>query len=146
MIERTGRILPTVRGVIMRNGKFLLVQRSKNDKWSPGMWEFPGGKIDFGQDINDALKREIKEETGLDISVREPLFFWDQDIKDLPKYEGFILITLYFSCEAPLNARVVLSDEHDDHKWIEYSELKEIKDQLANHTVEVMERLEKAEF
>lgn len=145
MIEGSGKILPTVRGIVMRNGKFLLVQRSKNDSWSPGMWEFPGGKIDFGQDINDALKREMVEETGLDITIKEPLFFWDQNVEGVPKYEGFILVNLYFSCEAPLNAKVVLSHEHDDYKWVEYSELKDIKDQLASHTVEVIERLEKAE-
>lgn len=141
MIKQANKVLPVVRGVIIRNGKFLLIQRSKDDSWSPGMWEFPGGKIDFGQDINDALKREVKEETGLDISVKEPLFFWDQDI-EVEKYKDKVLVNLYFVCEAPLNGKVTLSEEHDDSMWLDFHALKQLKNSLASHTLEVIERLE----
>lgn len=145
MIERANKVLPSVRGIIARNGKFLLVQRAKNDRWSPGMWEFPGGKIDFGQDINEALKREIREETGLDVTVKEPLFFWDEVIR-VEKYKDKVLVVLYFACEAPINSRVVLSEEHDSSMWVDFATLKQLRDNMANHTVEVIDRLEGAGY
>lgn len=144
MLNHSGKIVPTVRGVITRNGKFLIIQRSATDSWNAGKWEFPGGKIDFGQDINEALKREIKEESGLDVVVKEPLFFWDENIES-PRYKGKILASMYFACEAPLNAKVILSEEHQGCKWIEFEELKRFDQELANHTQEALQRLIKAE-
>ncbi len=58
-------------GSIIVNDKneVLLVKRSKNSKTFAGMWSRPGGTIEFGEKVEDALKREIKEEVGLDIEI-----------------------------------------------------------------------------
>ncbi len=61
-----------VAGVIFHQGRILLHQRQKGDALE-GTWEFPGGKVEEGERPQEALKREIQEETGLDIEVQEKL-------------------------------------------------------------------------
>ncbi|MCS7280346.1 MAG: (deoxy)nucleoside triphosphate pyrophosphohydrolase [Desulfobacterota bacterium] len=53
-------------GIIEKDGKILIAKRKdkEGDKW-----EFPGGKVERGEDLKDCLKREIKEELNLDITV-----------------------------------------------------------------------------
>lgn len=59
----------TVLGVIARSdGKFLITKRVMTKAWAPGWWEVSGGAAQAGEDSKDAVKREIKEETGLDVT------------------------------------------------------------------------------
>ncbi len=59
----------TVLGVIMRpDGKFLITRRVMTKAWAPGWWEVSGGAALAGEDSKDAVVREVKEETGLDVS------------------------------------------------------------------------------
>ena len=62
------RQLLVAAGVIFRDGKILMNKR--NDPHNPqfhGLWEFPGGGIEYGESVIDSLKREVKEETGYDV-------------------------------------------------------------------------------
>ena len=59
----------TVLGVVVRpDGKFLITQRVMTKVWAPGWWEVSGGAAQAGEDSQDAVKREILEETGLDVT------------------------------------------------------------------------------
>ena len=59
----------TVLGVEVRpDGKFLITQRVMTKAWAPGWWEVSGGAAQAGEDSQDAVKREILEETGLDVT------------------------------------------------------------------------------
>jgi A/G-specific adenine glycosylase len=58
---------------IYKDGKYLIQSRPKG-KTFEGMWEFPGGKREKGEDLRHCVKREIKEELGVELSVR-PFFF-----------------------------------------------------------------------
>ena len=59
----------TVLGVVSRpDGKFLITKRVMTKAWAPGWWEVSGGAAMAGEDSLDAVKREILEETGLDVS------------------------------------------------------------------------------
>ena len=80
--NRTGRIMRrndwnladdeyhlTVLGVVMRrDGKFLITKRAMDKAWAPGWWEVSGGACMAGEESEEAVKREILEETGLDVS------------------------------------------------------------------------------
>ena len=57
-------------GVVLENGRVLLTQR-KVGAHLEGMWEFPGGKVEAGEDPRDALVRELREELGIDVVVGE---------------------------------------------------------------------------
>ena len=62
----------TVLGIIQRkDGKFLITKRVKTKAWAPGWWEVSGGAAMAGEESQDAIKREIREETGLDVSQAE---------------------------------------------------------------------------
>lgn len=62
----------TVLGVIMRpDGKFLITQRVMTKSWAAGHWEVSGGGVQAGEESAEAVKREILEETGLDVSKAE---------------------------------------------------------------------------
>lgn len=53
--------------------EILFVKRAKTEDFMQGQWELPGGSSDFGEVPKDALKREVKEECGIDVEVLNPL-------------------------------------------------------------------------
>lgn len=62
----------TVLGVVARpDGKFLITKRVMTKHWAPGWWEVSGGSVQAGEDSEDAVKREVLEETGIDVSGAE---------------------------------------------------------------------------
>jgi 8-oxo-dGTP pyrophosphatase MutT (NUDIX family) len=89
--KRTGRIMQrndwcladdeyhlTVLGVIAHpDGKFLITKRVMTKAWAAGWWEVSGGGVNAGEDSFDAVVREVKEETGLDVSNAEGGFLFD---------------------------------------------------------------------
>ncbi|MCD4780677.1 MAG: NUDIX domain-containing protein [Candidatus Omnitrophica bacterium] len=101
-----------VRGVLKdEQGRFLLLQRSRDSRHQPGFWEFPGGKVDPGENFADALIREFKEETGLDIHLSSVLTAgeWERE-----EYK----IVYLFMCVDPVGGEICLSREHDDWAWM----------------------------
>lgn len=62
----------TVLGVVARpDGKFLITKRVMTKSWAPGWWEVSGGACQAGEESLDAVKREVLEETGLDVNNAE---------------------------------------------------------------------------
>jgi 8-oxo-dGTP diphosphatase len=59
--------------ILNSNGDVLLAKRSKNVKAQKEMWEMPGGVVEFCEMRDDALKREVKEELGIDIKILKEL-------------------------------------------------------------------------
>ena len=105
-------------GIIRYNDEYLIVKRSKNDDFLPGIWEFPGGNIEDGELILDALKREIYEEIGLTIDTNKSLLehFYDT-INE--KTERYHYIELDFLIEVDTKELdIKLSEEHDEFCWV----------------------------
>jgi 8-oxo-dGTP diphosphatase len=61
-----------VAGLIFKDGKVLVCQRTKHQTM-PLKWEFPGGKIEEGEQPRDALRRELEEELGINAQIGEEL-------------------------------------------------------------------------
>ena len=78
-----------VKAFIVKDGKLLIVKRSANDEQSPGGWEFPGGRLKKDEDPYIGLKREVKEETDLDISIVQVM-----DVQHFTRVDGQIIKTL----------------------------------------------------
>lgn len=55
------------------HGKYFASQRGPQSRNEGGLWEFPGGAVEFGDSLEDAIAREIREEFGIDIQVGELL-------------------------------------------------------------------------
>ncbi|MFS1428311.1 NUDIX hydrolase [Vibrio splendidus] len=97
----------------------LLIQRAKTDEHG-GMWESVGGGVDDGEMPHHAIVREVKEETGLDVTVsyqRSIVFSDDANASKQYKADLFIALTV--------DGDVVLSDpeEHINFEWVKRSEL-----------------------
>jgi 8-oxo-dGTP diphosphatase len=59
--------------IVDNKGRLLVAMRGPDSKNERGLWEFPGGAVEYGEKLADALKREMKEELGIEISVGELL-------------------------------------------------------------------------
>ena len=74
---------PVVAGVIVKEGRILLARRPKGKKRA-GLWEFPGGKLEPQEGPEEALKRELREELGVEVSVLKRLAEVDFDYPEVP--------------------------------------------------------------
>ena len=76
-------------GVLLRaDGAFLLTSRPEGKPYA-GYWEFPGGKVEAGEDIRSALERELREELGIQVREASP---WRDEVVDYPH----ALVRLHF--------------------------------------------------
>jgi 8-oxo-dGTP diphosphatase len=62
--------------VVIRGGKVLLIQRGKEPL--KGRWVIPGGTVELGETLEDAVAREVREETGLIVRAREVVLVFDR--------------------------------------------------------------------
>lgn len=99
------------KAIIMREGKALIIRRADNDQIGPGSWEFAGGKLEFGEQPEDCLRREVLEETGLTIDVGAVAYAAAFTIGDTRQ----TTIIAYY-CTAG-QGQVCLSAEHQDFCW-----------------------------
>lgn len=101
------------------NGRYLVIQRSLASKNNGGAWDFPGGKVDAGEDFATALLREVAEETSLTIRLR--------GLAGSAESELPAAIVIYLIMEADVvEGQVQLSDEHIAHQWVTPGELSTI--------------------
>jgi len=104
--------------IIVRDdaGRCLLLKRSTGSKGNPGKWELPGGKIDPGESLDEALLREVAEETGLTISIQGVVGAAESE---LPAWK-----VVYLILEGRVESgEVGLSEEHDDYVWVDPQKL-----------------------
>ncbi|MHA6529599.1 NUDIX hydrolase [Paenibacillus sp. BAC0078] len=111
MSRNSKSIVVAVKGVIVHKGKILLVQRAAEDSVGAGSWECPGGKIEFGEGLETALVREIREETGLTVEVGALLY-----VSSFLSDPGRQLIIITYLCKSD-DDTVLLSEEHTAYKW-----------------------------
>ena len=55
--------------IVAEDGRLFLAKRGPEARAERGLWEFPGGTVEFGESLSDALRREIDEEYGIEISI-----------------------------------------------------------------------------
>lgn len=80
--------------IVDEQGRLFLARRGPQAKNERGLWEFPGGGVEFGEKLHDALRREIYEEYGIEIAVGELL-----DVVDhLLAAEGQHWVSLTYLC------------------------------------------------
>jgi 8-oxo-dGTP diphosphatase len=107
--------------VLLRDNedKCLFLRRSADSKTNPGRWEPPGGKIEPGERLDEALQREVLEEAGLQIRVNRLLGAIE-----------FELPTVKVACLIMEGRRtggdVRISSEHDAYRWLRLTELRQV--------------------
>lgn len=108
-----------------KDGKFLLLKRPN------GMWDPVGGRIDPGEILVDALRREVSEETQLDFQGGAKLIA-AQDIMFDDKH------VVRLSYIGNIEGNPVLSSEHVDFKWLVFNEMKSLEG-LDPYVLELIE-------
>jgi 8-oxo-dGTP diphosphatase len=69
-----------VAAIILRSDQVLLVQRGREPAY--GQWSLPGGLVELGESLHDAVRREVREEAGLDVEVVDVVAVLDRVITD----------------------------------------------------------------
>ena len=123
------KIIEVVAAIIVEKDKVLVTQRGYGE-FKDG-WEFPGGKVELGETLESALKREIKEELEIEIDTYIDTVEYD--------YPQFHLTMHCYKCRI-LDGQLMLK-EHEASKWVSQDELNEI-DWLAADRI-VVERMRK---
>jgi 8-oxo-dGTP diphosphatase len=118
---RVSRIFVTVDIVVARKEKqgfsILLIQR-RNDPFK-GDWALPGGFVDENEDLPDAARRELREETGLEISNLEQLGAFGKPGRD-PRHHT---VSVAFLAHAGQKSVAVAADDAQDAKWFALDDL-----------------------
>lgn len=99
-------------------GKILILKRSTDSKTNPGKWELPGGKVDQGESFDQALIREVHEETQLKISLEHVVGVSEQNLHLI---RAVHIIMSGKIVEGELN----LSREHEGYAWVFFENLPE---------------------
>ena len=93
----------------------MLIQRSRLSRFFGRQWDVPGGKVDVGEDFDEALHREVKEETGLRVNITGVAGATEHE---LPK----VRVVLLFLETRRASGKVRLSEEHEQFKWVSLAE------------------------
>ncbi|MCW4003663.1 MAG: NUDIX hydrolase [Candidatus Bathyarchaeota archaeon] len=100
--------IPSVEAMIVMNKSLLLLRRKNNP--AMGQWWFAGGRIRKGESLEEALFREVKEETDLDVNTYK---FVDVYSRVFPERHDIAIVYLC-TCK---DGKVVLNDEHSEYKF-----------------------------
>ncbi len=106
--------ITVVGAVIVRDGLIYCARRGLTGAL-PGMWEFPGGKVEKDESFAEALVREIDEELSCEISVREPLETTTHE------YDFAVVTLATFLCELVVGEP--RSNEHAEEQWLPVGKL-----------------------
>lgn len=114
-------------GCIIKSGNKILFLQRKSKNFNEVVWAIPAGKIEKGETPEQALKREIKEETKLELS----------DFSIIKKYnirlnkKNYDFTYFLFKAEVPENSEVIISDEHISYRWVKIDEINELNLELG---------------
>ena len=105
-----------VRVLIYHDNKLLILKRAGSDKNDASLWDVPGGKIESSESLDDAIKREVYEETGISessilIDDLYGLIFDDFDSTSK-------LVIAVYICQSK-TTDICLNLEHSEYKWID---------------------------
>lgn len=128
---------PGVYALIIKDGKIVIVRNR-----STGKYFFPGGGVNIGEKIEDALKREVSEETGLKIVIerffhfKESFFYYD------PWNEAYHSFSFFFICRPATltfaNKKDIQDEEAENPEWIEIKNLKAENIQSFGEIIELL--------
>lgn len=116
-----------VKAIIIQNNTFLALKRTQEEL---DKWEIPGGRMEYGETIEETLHREIFEETNLKVSPCKILNTWDL-IESHRQISGIIYLCKYESGE------IKLSDEHREYCWLRDNEKQRLYNVFNENLVDI---------
>lgn len=113
----SAKFIVAVAFVIERNGEILMLRRSIDKDHAPGAWETGSGRVEYGEGAEEAVRREVLEETGLVVEIKAP-------VATFHFYRGAAreeAIGITFWCRY-VAGELVTSAEHDLARWMRPAE------------------------
>jgi mutator protein MutT len=129
--KKQGRVTDVAAGLIFRDGKLLIALRH-DDAHLGGLWEFPGGKLEPGETFEQCLVRELNEELGIEVEVRELME------TDTHTYPERTVRLKFFRCDWKANEPKALGCA--DFRWVTAGQLKDFEFPAADAVL--IERLQ----
>jgi len=119
--KKEGIIRYVAAAIIKRKDKILLLKRKKDD-FMGEIYELPSGKVDDNESLLEGLKREIKEETGLEtLSVVKHIDTFDYLSKSKKPTRQFNFLITVNQAKPVINL-----SEHEDYVWVNFNEINEL--------------------
>lgn len=137
--KRTGRIMKrndwclkdgeyhlTVLGVLHRpDDKFLITKRVETKQWAPGWWEVSGGAVLAGEDSKEAVVREVREETGVDVAGAEGGYLFSYHRENPGKGDNYFVDVYRFEVDITDADVVIQKEEAADYMFATLEEIQE---------------------
>lgn len=106
-----------LKGAIFNENKFIIVKRSDCTRGEHGLWELPGGRMEFGETPEQTLTRELQEEIGLNVEILKPIKTWSFFRDENTQLVGITCLCRYKGGE------INLSVEHIEYAWVGFEEI-----------------------
>jgi ADP-ribose pyrophosphatase YjhB (NUDIX family) len=110
-----------VTAVVVKDDSFLLINRAQADEFGKFTWTLPGGRVRFGENLKEAIKREVKEETNLEVKVIKAIGNPWSSVK-----EKVWAIGICFLCKYT-KGKLKLTEEHNDSLFLKFKDLRKAK-------------------
>ena len=141
--KRTGRLMKrndwclkdgehhlSVLGVVARpDGRYLITKRVMTKAWAPGWWEVSGGAAQAGEESYDAVLREVREETGLDVSNAEGGYVFTYHRENPGEGDNYFVDVYRFVLDFKEEDLKLQTGETDGYRLATAEEIKALADQ-----------------
>ena len=141
--KRTGRLMKrndwclkdgeyhlSVLGVVIRpDGRYLITKRVMTKAWAPGWWEVSGGAAQAGEESYDAVLREVREETGLDVSGAEGGYVFTYHRENPGEGDNYFVDVYRFVLDFTEEDLKLQTEETDGYRLATVEEIKELAEQ-----------------
>lgn len=112
------KLFIATKAFILHKGKVLILREagSYQDGSNIGRFDLPGGRLKPGERFDEALRREVNEETGLSVQIGGPIAV--NEWRPIVREEQWQIVGIFFTCTSEDDG-VRLSEDHDAFKWID---------------------------
>ena len=107
-----------VGAIVVRDGRLLMVRRGREP--GRGLWSLPGGRVEAGESLSEAVRREVKEETGLDVAVGELAGVYEVPAPDH-------LVVLDYFAVAPADQAPRAGTDADEAGWVPFERIRSLE-------------------
>ena len=120
----------SVLGVVARpDGRYLITKRVMTKAWAPGWWEVSGGAAQAGEESYDAVLREVREETGLDVSNAEGGYVFTYHRENPGEGDNYFVDVYRFVLDFKEEDLKLQTEETDGYRLATAEEIKALADQ-----------------
>ena|SRR3989344_1435421 len=113
-------IIPVVIGILRRKNSYLLTKRVQDGEWVHEKWQFPGGELKFGESLEAGLRRELREELGIEVNPpTSPQLVYES----IRSYWHGILLCFFVEVKQHRELKIKLNEEASEFRWFKLAEI-----------------------